>query len=48
VQVTLCQDNEAVGVNNIWGKQKGGVDGKNGYIYASSGDLWIHLVRFVG
>jgi len=30
------------------GMEKGGVGGKKGYIYSSSGDFLVQLVSFVG
>jgi len=48
VQVTWCRDQDAVGVYNAGGKKKGGVGGKKGYIYLSSGDFLVQLVSFVG
>jgi hypothetical protein len=35
-------------VYNMGGKQKGGVGGKKGCIYSSSGDFLVKLVSFVG
>jgi len=35
-------------VYNAGGKEKGGVGGKTGYIYSSSGDFLVQLVSFVG
>jgi len=35
-------------VYNTGGKGKGGVGGKTGYIYSSTGDFLIQLVSFVG
>jgi len=34
-------------VYNMGGKEKGGVGGKKGYIYSSSGDFLVQLVSFV-
>jgi len=39
VQVRWCQVQDAVGVHNTGGKEKGGVCGKQVYIYSSSGDF---------
>jgi len=39
VQVTCCRDEDAVGVYNTGGKEKGDVGGKKGYIYSCSGDF---------
>ena len=33
---------------NMGGKENGGVGGKKGYIYSSSGDFLVQLVSFVG
>jgi hypothetical protein len=41
VQVTWCRDQHAVGVYNTGGKAKGGVGGRKGYIYSSSGDFLV-------
>jgi len=41
VQVTSSRDQDAVSVYNKWGKEKGGVCGKNGYTYSSSGDFLV-------
>jgi len=41
VQVTWCRDQDPVGVYNTGGKEKGGVGGKKGYIYSSSGDFLL-------
>jgi len=35
-------------VYNAGGKEKGGVDGKKGSIYTSSGDFLVQLASFVG
>jgi len=35
-------------VYNTGGKEKGGVGGKKGYIYSSSGDILVQLLSFVG
>jgi len=35
-------------VYNTGGKEKGGVGGKKGYIYSSSGNILVQLVSFVG
>jgi len=35
-------------VYNTVGHMKGGVGGKVGYIYSSSGDFLVQLVSFVG
>jgi hypothetical protein len=48
LQVTSCRDQDAVGVYNTRGKETGGVGGKKGYIYWSSGDFLVQLVSFVG
>jgi hypothetical protein len=47
LQVTYCRDQDAVGVYNTGGKDKGTVGGKKGYIYSSSGDFLVQLVSFV-
>jgi hypothetical protein len=41
VQVTSCQDQDAVGVYNTGGKEIGDVAGKKGYIYSCSGDFLV-------
>jgi len=41
VQVKWCRDQDAVGVYNTGGKEKGGGGGKKGYIYSSSGDFLV-------
>jgi hypothetical protein len=48
VQVTGGPDQDAVGVFNTGEKGNGGVGGKKGYIYSSSGDFLVELVSFVG
>jgi hypothetical protein len=48
VQVTCGRDQDAVRVYNTRGNQDGGVGGKQGYIYSSSGDFCVQLVSFVG
>jgi len=35
-------------VYNTGGKENGGVGGKKGYIYLSSGDFLVQFVSFVG
>jgi len=35
-------------VYNTGGKENGGVGGKKGYIFSSSGDVLVQLVTFVG
>jgi hypothetical protein len=47
VQVTQDRNQDAVGVYNTRGKENGGVGGKKGYIYLSSGDYLVQLVSFV-
>ena len=42
--VEIVQD--AGGVYNTGGKEKGGVGGKQGYIYSTSGDFLVQLVRY--
>jgi len=37
---------DAGGLLNMGGKENGGVDGKNGYIYPSTCDFLIQLVRY--
>jgi len=48
VHVTWCRVWDTVGVYNTGGNTTGGVGGKQGYIYWSSGDFLIQLVGFVG
>ena len=48
VQVTWCQDQGAVSVYNTRWQDKGGVGGKMGYIYCSSGICIVQLGSLVG
>jgi len=41
VQVTGCRDQDAVGVYNTGGKEKGGEGGNKGYIYSISCDFLV-------
>jgi len=47
-QVTYGRDQDAVGVYNMGGQENGGVGGKKGYIYSSSGNFLVQLVSCVG
>ena len=47
MQVTGCRDLDAAGVNNMEGNMKGGVGGKKGYRYSSSGNFLVQLVSFL-
>jgi len=50
--VVLCKSRDVDiiqdpgGVFNMGGKEKGGVGGKKGYIYLSSSDFLVQLVRY--
>jgi hypothetical protein len=48
LQLTRCRDQDAVGVYHTGGTENGGVGGKKGYIYLSSGDFLVQVVSFVG
>jgi hypothetical protein len=41
VQVMRGRDQDAVSLYNTGGKENGGVGGKKGYIYSSSGDFLV-------
>jgi hypothetical protein len=47
-QDTCGRDQDAVSVYITVGTEHGGVGGKKGYIYWSSGNILVQLVSFVG
>jgi hypothetical protein len=48
VQARWGWDQDAVGVYNMGGQEKGGVVGKTRYLYSSCGDILVQIVSFVG